>query len=93
MRVLHQRQEDLGYDCSLDSSESDSEIDSGCSQFYRHTAKVRFTRTTSNIQHHIAATTEANEGKQQLFGCLRRSSSTNQMSQYVERSLIGKKVT
>lgn len=69
---------------SIESTEEDSENDSGCSHFYRQTAKVRFTRTTSKIQHHIEAR-EADEGRQQLFGCFKRSSSTNQMSQYLER--------
>lgn len=81
---------DLGYrysacEESIDSSDFESETDSGCSQFYRQTAKVRFTRTTSKVQHHMEARA-ADEGRQQLFGCLRRSSSTSQMSQYLERS-------
>ncbi len=70
---------------SIDSSDFESETDSGCSQFYRQTARVRFTRTTSKVQHHMEARA-ADEGRQQLFGCLRRSSSTSQMAQYLERS-------
>ncbi|KAI9561907.1 hypothetical protein GHT06_012869 [Daphnia sinensis] len=71
---------------SYDSTESESENDSGCSHFYRQTAKVRFTRTTSKIQHHLQTKAASDEGKQELFGCLRRSSSTSQMSQYLESS-------
>lgn len=71
---------------SYDSTGSESENDSGCSHFYRQTAKVRFTRTTSKIQHHLQTKAASDEGKQELFGCLRRSSSTSQMSQYLESS-------
>lgn len=69
---------------SVESSGEESENNSGCSHFYRQTAKIRFTRTTSKIQHRIEERT-ADEGTQQLFGCLRRSSSTNEVAQYLER--------
>lgn len=91
MASIHSNGKDPGYrysacEESYDSSGSESENDSGCSHFYRQTAKVRFTRTTSKIQHHMETSAAADEGKQQLFGCLRRSSSTSQMSQYLESS-------
>lgn len=91
MASIYSNGKDLGYlysacEESYDSSGSESENDSGCSHFYRQTAKVRFTRTTSKIQHHMETSAAVDEGKQQLFGCLRRSSSTSQMSQYLESS-------
>jgi hypothetical protein len=36
----------------------------GCSHFYRQTAKVRFPRTTSKIQHQMETTAAADERKQ-----------------------------
>ena len=49
-----------------------------CSQFYRHTqAKVRFTRTTSKIQHHLEASRIDGGSRSHLFGCLQRTSNSS----------------
>lgn len=73
-------------DDSADLSDSSSDRGYGCSHFYRQTAKVRFTRTTSKV-HQRLETKAADADGYQLLGCLRRvSSSTSQTSQYLEKS-------
>ena len=71
-----------------DSCDSVYDGNSSCSQLYRQTqAKVRFTRTTSKIHHHLEASRIDGGSRSHLLGCLRRTSSSKSLtSLYMERN-------
>ena len=62
---------------SDDEYESDSDpIISNCSPFFHQTAKIRYTRTTSTVRQHMEARRENGGHAGHLFGCLRRTNSS-----------------
>lgn len=80
------------HELGLEDTSSDEDSEGGltasdCSPFSRQTAKLRFTRTTSTVQHLMEARREDGGRTSHLFGCLRRTSSSRTMQYEEERNL------